>query len=145
MKHCNGNNRLAEGERRKDDILKTLSALRDSIINRARRVLLDKCLLDGIASADDVRAAVELPKGIDARCLGSVPGPLARAHIIRRADFSKSARPERHASYISEWEIADPEAARQWLATHPNRPDPAPPEKNRPTVTAAGLFAGGAE
>ena len=83
-------------------------------------------LLDaGTATADDVRAAVELPDGIDPRCLGAVPGPLADAGIIRRADYRPSSRPERHASIIAIWALADRAAALAWLAVHPELPDPS--------------------
>lgn len=138
-------NGRTEGERRKANQLDNLEAHREIYVNRGRRALLEKCLRDGFATADDVRA-VELPEGMDPRCFGSVPRMLARAGIIARADFSKSARPERHASYIALWELRDAEAAREWLRHHPDIPDPAPPpEKKYPTAPTVGLFEGGAE
>ena len=138
-------NGRTEGERRKSEQLDNLEAHREIFVNRGRRALLEKCLRDGIATADDVRA-VELPEGMDPRCFGAVPGPLARAGIIRRADFGKSHRRERNASFISIWELCDAEAARDWLRRHPDIPDPAPPlEKKYPTAPTVGLFEGGAE
>jgi hypothetical protein len=117
-----------EGERRKQDILQTLTARRETYVNRGRRVLLARLLSHGLATADDVRRAVELPDKIDPRCLGSVPGPLARAGIIRIAGYEKSDRKERHASIIGVWELLDADAARDWLARHPDLPDDLGPD-----------------
>ena len=77
---------------------------------------------------------------------------LARAGLIRRADFAKSGRAERHASYIGVWELLNREAAERWLRNHPDLPDPAdadqgdqrqgvlfdPQETATPTGDAAG-------
>ncbi|NLF07621.1 MAG: hypothetical protein GX594_06535 [Pirellulaceae bacterium] len=110
----------AEGERLKVDALTLLEARREVYVRRGRRAMLQTMLNgNGTATADDVRAAVELPPGMDPRCFGSVPGPLARAEIIRRAGFAKSARRERHASYILLWELADTDKAIRWLREHP--------------------------
>jgi len=113
----------AEGERRKADILAMLAARRETCVNRGRRVLLARLLSHGSATADDVRHAVELPNKIDPRCLGSVPGPLARAGIIRSVGTTKTKRPEAHARKIDVWELVDHVAARDWLACHPDLPD----------------------
>lgn len=125
-----------EGERRKQDVLHTLAVRRESYVNRGRRVLLEKLLAVGTATADDVRRAVELPVNIDPRCLGSVPGPLARAGIIRRIDYEKSDRRERHASIIAVWELLDADAARDWLARHPDQLDDLGPDAAGSPVTA---------
>jgi len=112
------------GELLKENILQNLAVRREIYVNRGRRVLLERLLSHGMATADDVRRAVELPAGIDPRCLGSVPGHLSRAGIIRRVGFISSDRKERHASTLSVWELADASAARAWLAAHPdNGPD----------------------
>jgi hypothetical protein len=129
-----------------------LEARREMFVNRGRRALLVKLLAEGLATADHVRRAVTLPKGIDPRCLGTVPGPLARAGIIRRAGFIPSDRAERHASIQSVWELADETAARRWLATHPDFPDldenagavtplfPDTPNKSGSAVALPSLF-----
>lgn len=143
---CNGQ---CEGERRKLGKLALLEARREIYVNRGRRALL-RCLLSTpTATADDVIAAVELPPEIDPRCLGAVPGLLARAGLIRSAGFVKSARPQRHASYIQVWELAAPRIdAARWIVQHPDRPDPAPeddgglfdldPGKERPAAATVG-------
>jgi hypothetical protein len=48
-----------------------------------------------------------------------VPGPLALAGIIRRAGYTTSARPIRHASVLSVLELADRAGALAWLARNP--------------------------
>jgi hypothetical protein len=116
----------AEGERRKADAFALLEARRECYVRRGRRALLAVMLDgDGTATADDVRNAVELPGDLDPRCFGSVPGVLARAGLICRAEFAQSGRAERHASYIGVWELVNREAAERWLWNHPDLPDPA--------------------
>lgn len=114
-----------EGEARKDAKLRLLEARREVYVLRGRRLLLETMLAgDGTATADDVRAALELPADIDPRCLGSVPGRLAYDHIIGSTGFRKSARPERHASYIQVWRLLDRQGALAWLHHNPDCPDP---------------------
>ncbi len=125
---CTGNGDKCEcgGEQTKHDKLAMLEARRAVYVNRGRRALLGRLLVAGEATADDVIAAVHLPVDIDPRCLGAVPGPLARAGIICSTGFVKSTRPQRHASYIQAWQLTDPDEAQRWLAANPDMPDPAP-------------------
>ena len=123
---CTGCGGEREGERRKRDKLAMLEAQREVFVNRGRRALLGRLLAAGTATADDVMAAVTLPAEIDPRCFGAVPGPLAKAGIIRFVEFVKSARPQRHGSYIQRWALVDRDEALRWLAMNPDRPDPAP-------------------
>lgn len=116
-----------EGELRKRDQLQNLEARRETYVLRGRRALLAELLQAGTATADCVYAAVSLPPEVDPRCLGSVPGTLARAGIIRSAGFVKSNRPERHASYLQVWQLVDFQAAVEWLAGHPEPPAPPNP------------------
>lgn len=116
-----------EGERRKDAAHSLLEARREVHIRRARRALLLRLLEAGTATADDVaESSGPVPDGIDGRFLGSVPGPLARARLIRRAGFVSSARPSRHASILSIWQLADRAGAIAWLARNPDLPEPDP-------------------
>jgi hypothetical protein len=113
-----------EGESRKDAAHALLEARRDVLIRRARRALLMRLLDAGTATADDVAERIgPTDPSIDPRWLGTVPGPLAIARIIRRADYTKSARPIRHASVIAVWELADRAAAIAWLARNPDLPE----------------------
>jgi hypothetical protein len=114
-----------EGERRKEAAHTRLKAHRDVYIRRARRALLFRLLEAGTATADDVAERIgPAPSGIDPRFLGTVPGLLARAHIIRRAGFVPSSRASRHASIQSIWELDDRAGAIAWLARNPELPDP---------------------
>jgi hypothetical protein len=113
-----------EGESRKDAAHALLEARRDVLIRRARRVLLLRLLDVGIATADDVAERIgPTDPSIDPRWLGTVPGLFAIARIIRRASYTKSARPIRHASVIAVWELVDRAAALAWLARNPDLPE----------------------
>ncbi len=114
-----------EGERRKREALALLEARRRVYVRRGRRALLRRLLVVGSATADDVRAAVELPTGLNAKLFGAVPGPLAEAGIIQPAGFVKTKRPEGHARPVQLWQLADRAAALSWLAAHPDLPDPS--------------------
>jgi hypothetical protein len=114
----------ADGERLKADALALLEARRELYVRRGRRAMLEVLLRSGTATADDVRDAVELPKGINPKLFGIVPGPLARAGIIRQAGFAKTHRPEGHARPITIWALADRAAAERWLQGHPDLPAP---------------------
>jgi hypothetical protein len=115
----------AEGEAIKAQKLALLEARREVFVLRGRRALLRKMLDgNGVATADDVRAAVELPPGIDPRCLGSVPGRLGYGGIIGPDEFVRCGRPEGHARWIQQWRLKDRAAALRWVADHPDLPDP---------------------
>ena len=107
------------GESRKLAAHVLLEAHRDRVILDARRALLFQLLDVGIATADDVRAAVELPDSVDPVCLGAVPGPLAKAGIIEPDGFAKTVRPKAHARPVTVWRLCGPSAAFQWLESHP--------------------------
>ncbi len=115
--------RAIEGERLKADALALLEACRKVYVRRGRRAMLEVLLRSSAATGDDVRQSVELPPGIDAHCLGSVPGALAYAKIIQAAGFVRSTRPERHASWLQVWTLIDRPAAERWLADHPDLED----------------------
>lgn len=113
-----------EGERRKAGAIATLEAHRGEFIVRGRRALLRRLLDAGAATADDVRAGVELPPGIDPRAFGAVPGALAQPGIIRRAGYTETARAVAHARPVAVWELRDRAAALAWLAANPEPPAP---------------------
>lgn len=115
----------AEGERRRDAAHALLVARRECIVRRGRRALLLALINRGTATADDVRSAVRLPPEIGPRCLGAVPGELARAGLIRRIGYTPSTRPTAHARPTAVWELLDADGARLWLSRHPDLPDVA--------------------
>lgn len=104
-----------DGEARKLSSHELLEARREKVIRDARRVLLTLLLEHGSATIDDVRDVIELPKGIDPKCFGVVPGQLARAGIIRRVCYMPSTRAVAHARPVSVWRLADAHKAQAWL------------------------------
>lgn len=113
---------LAEGERLRDEAFSKFENHRERLLLRGRRALLTKALTNGVASADDVRDAVEVPPGMNPKCFGPVPSPLAKANIIRPKRPIKTRRSVGHARFITEWELIDPAAAIQWLQANPEPP-----------------------
>lgn len=104
-----------EGERRKIRAHDLFTATRAELLLSGRRALLCLLLNHDTATADDVRALVEIPAGINPTCLGAVPGMLARAGIIRRVGYVASTRPEAHTRPVGVWTLADTLGAIQWL------------------------------
>ena len=122
---------LQEGERRRDAAHSTLEGRRRAFVRRGQRALLKALLDKETATADDVRAAVELPTRIDPKCLGAVPGTLARAGIIIRDGYVPTSRADAHARPVSVWRLRDRAAAELWLVDHPEIPEPPPPAQER--------------
>lgn len=110
----------AEGERRRDAAHDLLRDRRAVWVRRAQRALLAAAINAGTATADDVAAAVDLPRDLDGRLLGAAPGALVRAGLLGPRGYVRSARPTRHASVLAVWGLTDRDAAIQWLATHPD-------------------------
>jgi len=122
----------AEGEQRKADALNTLEANRESIVLRGRRLLLEAMLAgDGRATADDIRDRLDLPRGIDPKVCGTIPGALAHLGLIERIGYQPSARPEAHARPVSVWQLSNRQAALRWLAEHPEPDAPEPAMRQR--------------
>jgi hypothetical protein len=86
-----------EGVRRRDTALALLAERRAAVVRAGQRALLRRLLEASAATADDVRAAVELPPGIGPRCYDAVPIPLVEAGIIYAAGYQRTARPTAHA------------------------------------------------
>lgn len=112
----------AEGERLRDAAHSLLSLHRERIVRDAQRALIEQVLSSGTATADDIRAAITLPDGIDPVCLGAVPGSLARRGISRRMGYVPTTRPCAHARPVSVWGLVDHPGAVAWLAAHPPIP-----------------------
>ncbi len=117
---------ITNGTASRDAAIELLEQRRQVYVNRGRRALLLRLLTGETATADDVRAVVELPDAIDPVCLGAVPRALARAGIIRRAGFAPTNRPDAHARPVSIWALVDRGAALEWLQSNPDKPDPMP-------------------
>ena len=108
-----------EGERRKQAALSNLEQRRARCILRAQRALLERLLAVGRATADDVRAAVELPVDIDPKMFGAIPRGLVKSGIIEAVGYTKTTRPEAHARPVTVWGLTDRDKAEQWLRDHP--------------------------
>jgi len=138
-----------EGERRRDAALDLLRERRAVWVRRAQRALLTAVLERGTATADDVAAAVDLPPDLDGRLMGAAPGTLAHAGLLDLCGYVRSTRPERHASILAVWGLADRAAAIAWLDDHPElrdldegeheRQTEFPFDERAPTVAAAGV------
>jgi len=113
-----------DGEARKRAAHRILEAHRERLVRAGRRALLRQLIDHGAATADDIRAAVPLPAGVNAKAFGAVPGPLALARIIKPDGFVRTARPVGHARPVTRWLLNDPAAAAGWLAAYPELPDP---------------------
>ena len=113
----------SEGERRRDAALDLLRERRAVWVRRAQRALLNAAVERGTATADDVAAAVDLPPDLDGRLLGAAPGALAHAGLLDLCGYVRSTRPERHASILAVWGLADAAAALAWLRDNPDLPD----------------------
>jgi hypothetical protein len=119
------------GEQRREAVLEYHDTANAAVLVCGRRAFVLALLAKGEATADDVYAAVDLPAGVDPRCLGAVPHPLLRAGIIRAAGFVTSARPERNGSIIRRWELVDRGKAERWIADHPDFSELSAHEKTR--------------
>ena len=113
-----------EGEHRKTVALHLLEAQRARLVLRGRRALLLHLLEHGTGTIDHVRAVVAIPPGVNPVAIGAVPGALAAAKIIRRETFAATGRATAHARPVTVWALADADAARNWLAAHPDVPEP---------------------
>jgi len=109
------------GQQRKAQALQWFAA------NRAKHVLLGQRALvlamfsnpHRTATADQVRAAVVLPPGMNPVLFGRVPGPLATLGLIANVGSVKSQRPERHGAPTILWLLIDEVAAMNWLIANP--------------------------
>ncbi|NQV24329.1 MAG: hypothetical protein HQ518_08160 [Rhodopirellula sp.] len=121
----------SEGESLKDAAHSLLIAHRAALVRRAQRVLLRVLLRSGFASADDVRAVVDVPQSLSPTAFGAVPGELAKAGIIAANGYVKTTRKEGHGRPVTVWRLVDASKALHWLAANPDLPDVEHPEADR--------------
>ena len=141
--------RQDEGKRRRDAALDLLRDSRAAFVRRGCRLLAGRLLDNGTATADDIAGDLETPPGTDRRLLGAVPSTLAKAGVAVLTGYVRSTRPERHASILAVWGLADRDAALAWLDDHPDLPNLDEGEQRQltlfecetPTVAAAGVRA----
>jgi len=124
-------NGTVEGERRRDAALDLLRERRAAIVRRGCRLLAGRLLEFGKATMDDIAAELETPPDIDRRVVGAIPSTLVRAGVAVLTGYVRSTRPERHASVLAVWGLADRETARCWLADNPGLPNPDEGERRQ--------------
>lgn len=140
-----------EGEKLKRNAHSLLVERRAALIQRARRAFVGVLLERGEACADDVRALVPVPIGINPVAFGPVGAHFAELKIAAADGYVKTTRPEAHARPIQRWILIDRAEAIGWLASNPEQADPAPepyagdlfahlatedpPDKKRPAST----------
>ncbi len=78
--------------------------------------------LDGhdTVCADDSRAAVACPKGVNPKCFGVVQTELAKLGTITKVGSKNTRRPQGHPRPVYDRGLVDATAARQRLAKHPD-------------------------
>jgi hypothetical protein len=111
---------------------------RQALIWQSQLALLDAIRFrpDRTASTDDAAAEPWLAYGDGGRWRGTVPRELARLGLIHRVGIIRSARPSRHAGYLSLWQGTDDTAIdayrdqlRAWLAVT-TLPDSEPGQRD---------------
>lgn len=123
-----------EGERRKGEAFANLEAHRDFILLKARRVFAEVLIEKGRCTIDDVRAAIELPAGLNPVCFGPVPTLFARQRFIERVGFMDTTRAEARCRPVSIWELKSPHGVAQWLLEQPDRPPPVDARKEQQSL-----------
>jgi len=109
----------SEGERLRDRALGKLRAHRPSLTRRLMRVFLEYLLDFGPSTSDALRLLVEIPAGIDPRCVGAAVRALHEADLITSVGREKTRRPVAHARVLELWAVRDEAAARLWLLANP--------------------------
>ena len=104
------------GKRERDAALEAHERHRTALRQAARRLLVRIALERGEASIDDVAERLDVPDGVDRRCLGGLAHGIA---FLSELAWRPSRRPERHASRVVVYGIADRDAALLWLREHP--------------------------
>jgi len=111
---------LLPGTAKRDAALDLHDQNRRELLTAARRLLLQHLLANPVATLDDVGRQLHAPEGVDLRCLGAAGRRLAELGIIIAAGYVRSTRPNRNASPVQQWRLADRRLAEKWLAE--NRP-----------------------
>lgn len=106
----------------------------------AGQIALLLALLDsdtGTGTIDDSTADLSVPFGKGGKWRGSIPSGLSRKRIIKRVGVRMSDRPSRHRGFVSVWQIADRDKAKQEIQLLTNLLE-AIQKDPQPAATGAG-------
>ncbi len=117
--NCGYDRDLFESRHLKEEALANHEARRGDLLLQVRHIFIRHLLEHGQVTADDIRSKFEIPKGVNANFLGSVPTPFTRGLIIKRNGYVESVRREAHARVVSLWRLINREKAEQWLLNNP--------------------------
>ena len=109
---CNG---LAEGEARRDSALLLLAATRAELVRQLQMAAIRIGFEQNELTADDVRAVVPIPDGINAKVVGAALNQLSKFGF-RSVGYRKSARPIAHARPLTIWRLVNQHDAMARLA-----------------------------
>ena len=110
----------AGGEARRDEALAILNRTRRATIRTLQRAAINLALTCGKITADDLRAVVSIPPGIDPVVVGAAVRGLAVAGVLKRDGYKRSARPVAHCRPVAEWTLVDRGHAIDWLSVNPS-------------------------
>ncbi len=105
----------ADGEARRDAALDLLLVHRGPLIRQIQAAAVRTAIEQWEVCADDVRALVPIPDGVNPKVVGAVFASLGRSQILQCIGFKKSTRPEAHARPIGKWRLANRSAAIKFL------------------------------
>jgi len=104
------------GEALRDNALDLLRQHRAALVRECTVAALRIALREGEVTADDVRAVVPIPPGINPKLVGAAFNDLADG-ILRRSGDRPSKRKLAHARRVTVWELGDRATAAAQLAT----------------------------
>lgn len=98
----------------------TSTEQRRIVFAAVQRAALAIVLRQGVVCADDVRAVVTIPDGIDPRIVGPAFGGLKRDGFLERIGTHPTGRPIAHGRDIRDWRLkGNRPAAEQLVAAQP--------------------------
>ena len=107
-----------EGERRRDAGMALAAERRQQLIWKSQLALLDaiRSREDRTSTTDFATDSLEHQYSDGGRWRGAVPARLVKLGLIRKVGVVSSARPSRHAGYLSVWQGIDDAAIDSYRA-----------------------------
>jgi hypothetical protein len=107
------------GEALRDAALELLATRRPALVRDIQRAAVRLAHTAETFTADDLRARVVIPAGINPVVVGAALRALAVAGVIRKDGTRNSTRKLAHARPNAVWTLADSTKAAAWLAANP--------------------------